>query len=438
MGFITHASEYAGKENMDYVLRPAFSGKKVQDQGFRVVDTQGAGSVKLTFFDKLNHILLPYATGFGGKYVFTKKQKKFEVQEFKAETAYSKQDYKATIQEQLIRKNNYGDNDITASALEKAQLEVLMNGVVSDVLANFWLGDKSKTHTKAGTYPDGTTFAAGDADKYYNNINGVLKNIITDIYQHYVSKQNEITGWNLATYPTLYLTESGGTVYAYPSAATRTGAQSGDRLFSFTATNATYPYRALITALNASGFGGYVTLQQACTSGVFELHAQEWDYVHRSLLPAALTTDTAETYFKKVLRIASQELLSLKDNGGLVFYVTNSILQNYEDTLLSGTTEIARMAKVNGTDRYAYSGIPIIPMDVDGQIESDFASAFPHNWIVLTSPANLALVINGSSEFAETRLWFNPDQNENRQRTQFEFGANYILPELISVAYYSA
>jgi len=435
MAFITAGSEYHGKENFEMIIRPRFMGTKPAEMGIRIIDTQGASSIKLNFFGKIAKILMPYVTGFQGGTLSPQKQKKLTVSEFKAENEYSKQDYKNMIYEQITNKGGVAQNDITGTDVFKAELEVFFSAVEADVFSVFWLGDTTKTHIQAGTYPDGTSYAAGDADKYYNVMDGILKQIMDDVYQSYVSHQVRITGWNKTTYPVLYLAESGGTVYAYGSAAHRTGASSSNRLFSFTATNSTYPYEATISELNSSGIAGYIVLEKACTSGTFELYANESDYVKKIDLPASLTTDTAETYMLKMLRNSTPELKALKKAGLLRFYVTDTILFNYEDTIRSGSLDITKQMMIDGIPRIAIDGVPLIPINVDALIEADFASTFPRNIIILTTPDNLALAINGSSSFSETRFWFNPDENSNRQRTQFEMGADYVLPELITIAY---
>lgn len=430
MAFITAGSEYNGRENMDIILRPRFFGTKPSEMGIRIIDSQGASSVKLNFFGKLLKVLMPYASGFQGGDGATKLQKKLTLSEFKAEQAYDKHDYSSMILEQIVDRGGIAQNDITGTDVFNAEVKVFLDAVEGDVFANFWLGDTTKTHIYAGAYPDGTAYAAGDADKYYKNMNGILKQITTDAYQNYVSRQGLIAGWDKTTIPVLYLAESSGTVYAYATAAKRTGASAGDRLFSFAATT---PAIKSLTELNSSGITGSIQLLKAATGATFELRSNEWDYIKNITLPT-LTTDTAATTFNSLFRLASKELQSLKKDGLLRFYCSDSIIYNYEDTLKAGTLESARMNIVDGVQRYTYNGIPIVPMGVDQLIEADFPSTFPTNWIILTTPQNLCLVINGSSNFSETRFWFNPDQNENRQRTQFEMGAGYILPELIVYA----
>lgn len=433
MAFITAGSEYNGRENMDIVIRPKFFGTKPAEMGIRVIDALGATSVKLNFFGRLLKVLMPYASGWQGGDPSAKLQKKITLAEYKAEQAYDKHDYANMILEQITNKGGIAQNDITGTDVFNAEVSIFLDSVQADVFANFWLGDTTKTHINDGAYPDGTAYAAGDADKYYNAANGILKKITADAYQNYVSRQSLISGWNKGVLPVLYLAESSGTVYAYESAAKRTGASSSDRLFSFAATNATYPAVKSLTELNSSGFGGSIQLLKACTSGTFELRYNENDYVKNLALPT-LTTDTAATYFNLLFRLASKELKALKSEGLLRYYCSDTIIFNYEDTLKSGTLESARQITVDGVQRYAYNGIPIVPIGIDQLIENDFATTFPANWIILTTPDNLCLVINGSDNFAETRFWFNPDANENRQRTQFQFGADYILPELIAYA----
>ena len=431
MAFITAGSEYKGKENMDIVLRPRFFGTKPQEMGIRIIDSQGASTVKLNFFGKILKVLMPYASGFQGGGKAPQLQKKLTLAEFKAEAAYDKHDYANMIFEQIVDRGGIAQNDISGTDVFNAENTIFLNAVEGDVFANFWLGDKTKTMTRAGAYPDGTAYAAGDADKYYNQLNGICKAIMTDAYQSSVSKQGLIAGWNKTTYPTLYLANESNTVYAYDTAAHRTAVTTASRLFHFTGTTAGLK---TLTADNTSGFSGSIYLEKATADATFELQASDFNYIKTLTMPT-LTTDSASTMFNRLFRLATPELKALKKDGLLRFYCSDSVIYNYEDTLKAGTLESSKSMIIDGITRYAHNGIPIVPMGVDQLIEADFASTFPKDWIILSTPENFCLVINGSSSFAETRYWFNPDANQNRQRTQFEMGVDYILPELIVAAY---
>ena len=345
--FITAGSEYNGAENEDILFRPRFSGK-IEDIGFRQIFTRKTDSLKVTFFGKLGKILMPYAKGFQGGGGAPVIQKKFTLEEFKAETAYDKHDYFGIIQEQMVNIDGIKQNDISGTDVMNAEQKVFMEALQTDVYRNMWLADKSKTHTAGGTYPDGTTFSSGDPDKFYNQIDGIITQIRKKADTAPSASANEIK----------------------------------------------------LTNITAGG----------------------------------IDTDEAEDLFTAMFRNAPKELQALKSAGLLRFYVTDSVLYNYLDTLKADGTEAARVQTINGISMPTHDGIPIQPLNIDSYIATDFASAFPDDFVILTTPMNMAMVLNAGGSWAETRFWFNPDENENRQRTQFQLGADYVLPELISFA----
>jgi hypothetical protein len=345
--FITAGSDYKGGENQDILFRPRFNGK-VEDVGFRQIFTNRRGSTKVTFFGKLAKILMPYAKGFQGGDGAPIKQKKFELAEFKAEVSYDKHDYFDIIQEQMVNIDGVNQNDISGTDVMAAEQKVFMDALQSDVHRNVWLGDTSKTHTVDGTYPDGTAYSSGDADKFYNQIDGVITQI---------RAKSDLS----------------------PSASAE---------------------EILLNEITAGG----------------------------------IQADEAGDIFKAMFRKAPKVLRALKNTGMLRYYVTDSVLYKYLDDLEADGTEAARTQTINGITYPTYDGIPIQVLNIDTYIEDDFAASFPDDLIILTTPMNMAMVLNAASGFAETRLWFNADENENRQRTQFHMGSGYVLPELISFA----
>lgn len=343
--FLTAGSEYNGEENEEILFRPRFSGK-IEDIGFRQIFTS-ATSKKLTFMGKLGKILMPYAKGFQGGSGPGYIQKKLELEEFKAETAYDKHDYKGLIQEQIVNIDGVKQNDISGTDVMNAEQTVFMDALESDIYRNFWLADKTKTHIAGGDYPDGSSFVATDPDKFYNQIDGVITKVRSKV--------------NLTPNDTQ-----------------------------------------------------------------IQLH---------NITAGGVTTDEAQEVFKAVFRKSNKVLQVLKNrNVGLTYFATDSMIENYKDTLENDGTEAARVMKINGMDLLTYNGIPIRPFNIDEYIDADFAAAFPRDMVMLTTPMNLAMVLNASGGFAETKFWFNNDENENRQRTQFHMGADFVLPELISFA----
>ena len=108
--------------------------------------------------------------------------------------------------------------------------------------------------------------------------------------------------------------------------------------------------------------------------------------------------------------------------------------ENYEESLLSGSLDSVRAAKINGIDRLSFRGIPVVDIQADAYLTA--VGDLPESWAILTDSRNLAVAVN-TSDFpgSEVSMWYNPDQMENRQRATFMAGCDYLLPELIVVSY---
>jgi hypothetical protein len=146
-----------------------------------------------------------------------------------------------------------------------------------------------------------------------------------------------------------------------------------------------------------------------------------------------LQSDAAKEIMKQCYVNASDELKSLYNQGEAAFYVTNNILMNYQDTLESDNTSNAHEKVIHGVDRFTFRKLPIYDMLIDGDILRDFGGDKKFR-VMLSVPENLGIVL-GLGSTTETRFWFNPDENENRQRTQFEMEHCFLDPKYISVAY---
>ncbi len=142
------------------------------------------------------------------------------------------------------------------------------------------------------------------------------------------------------------------------------------------------------------------------------------------------TADAAETLMKNMWDAAPEVLRRFKSEGNLVYLVSSDIYNNYEESLDSISNEIAYLAKQNGRKELYYKGIPVIDVQMGGYA-GDYAD-MPSSFALLTESRNLALAVN-TSDFPgmEVRMWYNPDEMENRQRAVFMAGCDYLLPELI-------
>lgn len=147
----------------------------------------------------------------------------------------------------------------------------------------------------------------------------------------------------------------------------------------------------------------------------------------------ALKDDAAKEIFKQVYNNASDALKEMYDAGLAQFFITRLVEQNYMDSAESGTSDAAFKTMINGIEKRAYRDIPLVNMRIQGSILKDFANEMRFR-VCLTTPDNFGMVL-GLGDFASARYWFNEDENQHRQRTQFEMEHGFIDPELLSVAY---
>ena len=142
----------------------------------------------------------------------------------------------------------------------------------------------------------------------------------------------------------------------------------------------------------------------------------------------------AEQLLRQVLADAPEELRALKSEGQLAFFCSSDIYAAYENSLDSVVLDAAYEAKQNG--RVGLGGRGILKIDLQLGKYSEQVSDLPSSFVILTDRRNLALAVN-TSDFpgTEIRMWYNPDQMENRQRAVFMAGCDYLLPELVSYAH---
>lgn|SRR3990167_1095663 len=440
-GFITNGSEFYGKELEDIILRPTFVGTLPKEMGIRII-LSVKSTVKLTFFGPMSKILKAYADGFQGGTASTKKQKKLTLAEFKAEAEYSKQTYKLMVLENITQRGGNVQNDISGTSVFQAEVSLFMGGIKEDVRRIFWLGDTTKKTLNASP-----AYYTVTGDVNYNVINGIwaaikgsaalsptadqIKRIaitnsaVAQVATHTLTGTSGtanvgINGANyLATFTTDLTTSAANFVTSHAATLLTIGitATSSGADIILTATLAGQPFSSLVAAVNVSGnLAGTLAQTTANT------------------LPAALTTDEAKDTFKSVYTGSNKLLKDLVAKKLARLYVTDTIIENYQASLEATGTEASHKALVDGIDRYTWRGIPIIPMDIDHHLTNDFIEPYPHR-VILTVPDNLVLVLNGLADDSEVKFWFNPDENKNRQRAQFEFGADFVLPEFMTVAY---
>ena len=131
--------------------------------------------------------------------------------------------------------------------------------------------------------------------------------------------------------------------------------------------------------------------------------------IFNSTTSHSATDILSETWFE-----ADESLRSLASEGNLVYYVSSDIYNAYQFYL--DEKGVCNMA--TGNEGLYYHGIPV--MEVPGRhYELNLAKSF----CLLTDRRNLILALNtADSPEKEIRMWYNPDEMENRQRVVFLAG----------------
>ena len=128
---------------------------------------------------------------------------------------------------------------------------------------------------------------------------------------------------------------------------------------------------------------------------------------------------------------ASQELKALRSEGQLAYFVSSNVYNNYIEELDEKGGDNAYLDTINGRPTLYYHGIPVIEVPLPGY-QLEMCSTF----CLLTDRRNLVLALNTSDmPENEVRMWYNPDEMENRQRAVFLAGADVIDQNLVSIFY---
>lgn len=138
--------------------------------------------------------------------------------------------------------------------------------------------------------------------------------------------------------------------------------------------------------------------------------------------------------FEQLWVNASPKLQDMRGEGQLVFFVTSDLHHLYEKYLDGRGTESAYIDAINGRKELAYHGIPVVDVRLGEYLKT--STTFDKSFAVLTDRRNLVLAVN-TSDFPgnEVRMWYNPDQMENRQRAVFMAGCDVLDEALVTYAY---
>ena len=190
--------------------------------------------------------------------------------------------------------------------------------------------------------------------------------------------------------------------------------------------------RATMWVGNTAASSGYNTFNgflRALDSGV----SAELFYF-KSFQSAALADPAyAVTLFDDLWKNADTRIQDMKAEGQLAFFVTSDIYFLYEKYLDSKGVDAAYSGVVDGRKGLAYHGIPVIDVRLGNYLAG---TSYPKSFCLLTDRRNLVLAVN-TADFPgnEVRMWYNPDQMENRQRAVFMAGCDILDETLVCYAY---
>ena len=143
-----------------------------------------------------------------------------------------------------------------------------------------------------------------------------------------------------------------------------------------------------------------------------------------------VTRDTVIDLLNKMWEKASPRLKSLKREGQLAFFVSSDVYEAYEQYLDSLGADGAYTDLISGRRELSFHGIKIVDMNISHHMPLKYLDS--PSFCFLTDRRNLVLAVNTSDyPGSEIRMWYNPDEMENRQRATFLVGCEILDEELV-------
>ena len=141
---------------------------------------------------------------------------------------------------------------------------------------------------------------------------------------------------------------------------------------------------------------------------------------------SAPTASNIIASFKAVWNAASETLRAMKSKGNLCFFVTSDVYNALEEAYDGKTNSVAYQEMVNGRTVLRWHGIEV------KEIHAESVLKVAQSAILLSHKDNLVLAVNTTDmPSAGVRMWYNPDENENRQRAAFLASAEILDESLV-------
>ena len=126
---------------------------------------------------------------------------------------------------------------------------------------------------------------------------------------------------------------------------------------------------------------------------------------------------------------ASPKLKGLYNEGQVAFFVSPKVFALYEDYLNTQFGNAAYSDVQAGRRELMYRGFAVVEVNLEPAISS---SDLSDDFIIFTDRRNIVLAVNTADvPGSEIRMWYNPDEMENRQRAVFAIGCEVLDDELV-------
>ncbi len=190
--------------------------------------------------------------------------------------------------------------------------------------------------------------------------------------------------------------------------------------------------RATMWAGDSSASSGYNTFD-GFLKLIKELVTEQTIYNFSYQAADLEDTSYAPELFDKLWTQADPRAQDLKSEGQLAYFVSSDICYLYEKYLDAKGVDTAYIDSVNGRQTLAYHGIPVIDVRMGSYLSS---TTLHKSFCMLTDRRNLVLAVNTADMPGnEVRMWYNPDEMENRQRAVFMAGCAILDDAMITYAY---
>ena len=143
--------------------------------------------------------------------------------------------------------------------------------------------------------------------------------------------------------------------------------------------------------------------------------------------------DSVVGLLRRMWLAAPPALKALKAEGNLAFFLTTDLYDAYEHYLDQFGADGTYVDLVSGRRELSYHGIKLVDMGVSQYMP--LGASGSSTFCLLTDRRNLVLAVNTADyPGSEVRMWYNPDEMENRQRAVFMVGCEILDEELLVFA----